>query len=232
MEFNKFMEKQWKLIVGVLGVIVVAGAIATLLTVRVSQKEHSAQERYFAAEKKMNDLKNKKSDPLAADKKEKAKPEVIDYSGVKKDLEKIIVDFPGSIASQMAALHISNILVDEKNTDSALATLQKVTNTDRGLVNTLVQQQIGQLLADKDKCSEAIAIWQKIIERKEASFIHNETKIQQALCYTKLKDFKRAEEILTNLANQSVNVDMSNTASTKEAEKYLRLIQFKKASGT
>ena len=229
----EFIEKQWKLIVGAAGFVVLVGAVITLVSIRATQKEKSAQESYFTVEKKLNDLKNPKPEAPTADKKEKPKSEApVNYTQIKKDLEKVSTDFPGSIASQMAALHVANILVDEKNTDAALATLQKVENKDRGLVNTLVQQQIGQLLADKQKCPEAIAIWQKIIERREASFIHNETKLQQALCYSKMNDFKRAEEILTNLANQTANPDMSNSATSKEAEKYLRLIQFKKASGT
>ena len=46
-----------------------------------------------------------------------------------------------------------------------------------------------------------------------------------------MNDSKKAEEILTNLANQKS--DLNNTDVTaKEAEKYLRLIQYKKASGT
>lgn len=229
----EFIEKQWKLILGAAGFVVLVGAVITLVSVRATHKEKSAQESYFAVEKKLNDLKNPKPEVPTADKKEKPKANApTDFTQIKKELEKVSTDFPGSVASQMAALHVANILVDEKNTDAALATLQKVENKDRGLVNTLVQQQIGQLLADKQKCPEAIAIWQKIIERREAGFIHNETKLQQALCYTKMNDLKRAEEILTNLANQTANPDMSSSATSKEAEKYLRLIQFKKASGT
>lgn len=228
----EFIEKQWKLILGAAGLVVLIGAGATLLSMRATQKEKAAQERYFTVEKKLNDLKNKKPEAPNTEKKEKLKTEVVDYTQIKKELETVTTDFPGSIASQMAALHLADILVDEKNFDAALSMLQKVENKDRGLVNTLIQQQIGQLLADKQKCPEAIVIWQKIIDRREAGFIHNETRLQQALCYTKMNDFKKAEEILTNLANQAVNPEMSNSASAKEAEKYLRLIQFKKASGT
>ncbi len=229
----EFIEKQWKLILSAAGFAVLVGAVITLVSVRATQKEKSAQESYFTVEKKLNDLKNPKPEAPTAEKKEKPKLEApTDYTQIKKELEKVSADFPGTVASQMAALHVANILVEEKNTDAALAILQKVENKDRGLVNTLVQQQIGQLLADKQKCPEAIAIWQKIIERREAGFIHNETKLQQALCYSKMNDYKRAEEILTNLANQTANPEMSNSATSKEAEKYLRLIQFKKASGT
>lgn len=114
-----------------------------------------------------------------------------------------------------------------------MATLLKVQNKDKGLVNTLVQQQIGQLLADKDKCTEAIAVWQEILNRKEAAFIHSELKLQQALCYTKVNDVKKAEELLTNLASQVPTNEVGTAApTTKEAEKYLRLLQFRKANGS
>ncbi|MBY0553434.1 tetratricopeptide repeat protein [bacterium] len=228
MDFAKVLEKQWKLLLGSLGVVIVIGAVFTLISVKATQKEKSAQESYFAVEKKLIDLKTKKATPPTKDQK----TEVVDFTQVKQDLEKVMIDYPGSVASQMAGLHLANLLVEDKNFDLALTTLQKIENKDKGLVNTLIQQQIGQLLADKEKCQEAITVWQKIVERKEAAFIHNETQIQQALCYTKLNDLKKAEEILTNLANKSANPEMGANSSSKEAEKYLRLIQFKKASGT
>lgn len=228
MDFAKVLEKQWKLLLGILGVIIIIGAVFTVISMKATQKEKAAQESYFAVEKKLIDLKAKKAAPPAKDQK----AENVDFAQVKQELEKVMTDFPGSVASQMAGLHFANLLVDEKNFDLALATLQKIENKDKGLVNTLVQQQIGQLLADKEKCQDAITVWQKIVDRKEAAFIHNETKIQQALCYTKLNDLKKAEEILTNLANKSANPQMGPNSSSKEAEKYLRLIQFKKASGT
>lgn len=228
MDFAKVIEKQWKLILGALGALIIAGAVVTLISVNSTQKEKAAQESYFTVEKKLLDLKAKKAAPPTKD--QKAEP--VDFTAVKLELEKVMTDFPGSIASQMAGLHFANLLVEDKNFDLALSTLQKIENKNKGLVNTLVQQQIGQLLADQEKCQEAISIWQKIVDRKEAAFLHNETKIQQALCYTKLNDFKKAEEILTNLANKSANPEMGGNSTSKEAEKYLRLIQFKKASGT
>ncbi len=228
MNFSKFIEKQWKLVLSITAAIALVAVVIGFSSIRATQKEKSAQESYFVVEKNLLELKNKKTHPDTGVKTEA----VVDFSQVKKDLEKVMTDFPGSIASQMAAVHFANLLIEEKNFDLALTTLQKVQNNDKGLVNTLVQQQIGQLLADKEKCKEAIEVWQKIVDRKEAEFIHSETKIQQALCYTKLNDLKKAEEILTNLSNQSANPEIGNSTSSKEAEKYLRLIQFKKASGT
>ena len=227
MKMSKMVEQYWKVIVGLLGAFIVGGALVALLSGQSTQKEKAAQESYFAVEKKLMDLKNKKAAPDA-----KPEDKVVDFTSIKKDLEKIVTDYPGSIAAQMAALHFASLLVEEKNFDLALSTLQKVENKKSGLVNTLVQQQIGQLLADKDNCKEAITVWQKVLDRKEAAFIHDDIKIQQALCYSKINDTKKAEEILTNLANKSANAEMGNSSASKEAEKYLRLLMFKKASGT
>ncbi len=229
MDLATLIEKQWKLILSGLAVIITVGAVSVFLSYKSTQKEKAAQESYFVVEKKLIDLKSKKVTPPAKDQK----AEVVDFTPVKTEFEKVITDYPGSIAAQMAGLHVANLLVEEKNFDLALTTLQKIENNGKGLVNTLVQQQIGQLLADKEKCQDAITVWQKIVDRKEASFIHNETKIQQALCYTKLNNLAKAEEILTKLANIPPSAELGSVnATSKEAEKYLRLIQFKKASGT
>lgn len=241
MEFRsfteKYIEKQWKLIVGVFAGLVLVGALWALIANMSIKKEKLAQEDYFKVEKKLLELKAKQTpleNPLEKKdiKKDSKKDEVVDFSQSKKDLEKLISEHKGSVASQMAALHLANLLVAEKNQEGALAALKNVENKNKGLVNTLVQKQIGQLLADQSKCQEALNIWQKILDRKEAGFLHSETKIQQALCYVKMNDLKRAEEILTNLANQSLNPDIGDNSSSKEAEKYLRLIQFKKTSGS
>lgn len=223
--FANVLEKQWKVILVLAGALLVFAGVMVFISVKTTQKEKAAQESYFVVEKKLLDLKSRQLNPETAH-------EPVDYTPVRAELEKIVTDYPGSIAAQMAGLHLAALLVDEKNFDLALAQLQKVENKDKGLVNTLVQQQIGQLLADKDQCREAIEVWDKIVKRQEAAFLHGETKIQQALCYTKLNDLQKAEEILTNLANQNVNPEIGNSSTSKEAEKYLRLIQFKKATGT
>lgn len=234
-----FIEKQWKLILGICIVIFIIGGVEAIRSAMNLSKEKKTQENFFVIEKKYNDYKNKKNKDLNPTAKKLEKKEAPinpaelaqEQTAVKKDLEKFIAENSGSKAAQMAAIYYAEILKEEKHNDLALAALQKVQTNDRGLVNTLVQQQIGQMLADSNKCQEAIDSWQKIIERKEAEFLHNDIKIQQALCYQKMNDLKKAEEILTNIANQKSDSQLDST-SVKEAARYLRLIQFKKVSGT
>lgn len=223
MSLANVVEKQWKLILGVVVVAVVAVGAFALISANTAKKEKVAQESYFLAEKKLVDIKSRQLQGTQA---------AADYSSVKADFEKIVNEYDGSIAAQMAGLHLAHILVLENNATLALSTLEKVETGSKGLTNTLVQQQKAQLLADMGKCEEAIQSWEQVIKRKEASFLHGESKLQQALCLTKLNQLQKAEEILTQLANETVNPDFGNSSVPKEAEKYLRLIQFKKVSGT
>lgn len=230
MSKNNLFETYWKPVALVFVAFVVGGGAVTLLNNRSVDKEKKAQEVYFSAEKKMNEALYKNEDPTKPDAKKI--DEKVSLGQAKEEFEKVMAQFPQSIAAQMSALHLAKMATQDKNFEQALSLLQKVESKDAGLINTLVQQQIGQILADQDKCVEAIGVWQKIVDKKEALFIHDEIKIQQALCYSKTNDFKKAEEILTNLANKVASPEMGLSTSSKEAEKYLRLLQFKKASGT
>ncbi len=227
MNFANIIEQYWKAIVGAIAVVILGGGGYVVVTNQTQAKEQKIQESYYGIEKKLIDLKQRAVAPPAADKK----AEVVDFTEVKKELENFVTANTGSIAAQMAALHLAELFVNDKKETEALALLQKVETTNKGMVNSLVQQQIAQLLSSLDKCQEAITVWQKVLERKEASFLHNEMKLQQALCHAKLGNGKQAEEILTNLSNQSTGSEVNSSSVSKEAEKYLRLLKFKKAIG-
>ena len=239
-----FLEKNWKLVAGLFALLVIGGIGFILQVSLATASEKKAQEAFFKVEKKYTDYKTKaqlpeKPEPAqGAASEKKPTPEVLaaDLTIAKAELQSFMAAYPKSKATQMAALYFSEIARQENNKELALTTLQNVQTNDSGLVNTLVQQQIGQLFADTEKCKEAIDIWQKIVTRKEAGFLHNELKIQKALCYQKLNDPKKAEELLTNIANQKTddpqNPMSQNSSSAKEAAKYLRLMQLKKVSGT
>lgn len=244
LNFMTLLEKNWKLVAGLFALLVIGGAGFIIQAGLATAKEKKAQEAFFKVEKKYTDYKTKSQLPdkpeptqgAVAEKKPTPEALAADLTTAKAELQTFIGDYPKSKATQMAALYFAEIARQENNKELALTTLQKVQTGDSGLVNTLVQQQIGQLLADTEKCKEAIDMWQKIVTRKEANFLHNELKIQQALCYQKLNDPKKAEELLTNIANQKVddpqNSSSQNSSAAKEAARYLRLMQIKKVSGT
>jgi lipopolysaccharide biosynthesis regulator YciM len=90
-------------------------------------------------------------------------------------------------------------------------------------------KKMGQLFADSDQCKEAIDIWNKVLSNKKADFTFSDIQIKQALCYQKLNDSQKAEELLTKVKNIKTE---DQEQSSLEAEKVLRLIQFNKAQGS
>lgn len=227
-QVSNFFANYWKTILATVVVAVLIGGIGTVLANQSKSKEQKIQESYYSIEKKLQELKARAATQPEKDKK----AEPVDFTEIKKELTDFIAAHTGSIAAQMAGLHLAQLQLEAAQSADALATLQKVENNDKGLVNTLVQQQVAQLLAGQDKCQDAIATWQKILDRKDATFLHSEIKLQQALCFAKMNDMKKAEEILTNLSTQTANPDIGESTVSKEAEKYLRLMHFKKTSGT
>ncbi len=230
------IEKNWKLVLGICSILILGGGGLAIQSTLATAKEKKAQENFFSIEKKYVDYKTKKETPDTTKPAKQAKPVVApltaeQLAAIKAEFETFITNNPKSKATQMAALYFAEISRQENKIQPALDVLLKVKNNDSGLVNTLVEQQIGQLLADSEKYQEAIDIWQKIINRKEAKFLHNELKIQQALCFQKLNNHTKAEELLTNIANQKTE-DQTDASSVKEAARYLRLIQIKKVTGT
>ena len=228
MDYMKIIENNLKTIVVVFVAFVVGGAAVAFVANNNKSKEKQAQESYYLVEKSFYELKAKKETPPNPT----AKVEPVDFTKSKQDFEKIISTYPKSIAAQMSALNLASILIDENKSTEALNVLKNVETKSSSMVSYLVQQQIGLLLADQDKCQEAIDTWEKVIKSSEASFLHAELQLQQALCYSKLNNSQKAEAILMNLSNQSANPEMGDATTAKEAEKYLRLLQFKKASGT
>jgi thioredoxin-like negative regulator of GroEL len=102
-------------------------------------------------------------------------------------------------------------------------------SSSNALTSVLIQKKIGSLLADNNQCAEALKTWDNLLKSSSAKFAHSEVKIMQSLCYSKMNDLKKAEEILNSVKN-----DKSEGVAeyAQQAEKILRLIQFKKASGT
>lgn len=222
-----FLEKHWKLMMGGFLALVIIGLGVIGAMYLGQNKEMKAQEEYFLIEK--NYLQATNPSPT----KENPKPEASkDLATHKKAFEDLMTKYPKTKASQMSSLYLSKIYISENNPQKALEILQKNLTSSSDLISALVQQKTGQIQADLGQCKDAINTWDKIVNDKSLEFLHSEVKIQQALCYEKTNDLKKAEEILTNVANQKPDQQNSDTASIQQAEKYLRMIQFQKSSGS
>ena len=222
----EFLEKNLKTIALGFMAVVVLGLGFSLVSGQSERSEKAAQEACTPIQAKLVQLKEQNQQTQKDVKEPRTEVNVAD---LKKDLEGFIAQHPATVASQIAGLSLSEIYASEKNMVEALNTLKKVETKSSVLSNTLVLKKMGQLLADSDQCKEAIDIWNKVLNNKKAEFTFSDVQIKQALCYQKLNETQKAEELLTKVKN---NKTEGQEQSSLEAEKVLRLIQFNKAQGS
>jgi len=227
----EFIEKYGKqLFIGV-GVFVILAFVVTLITQGSVKKEKESQEKYFALEAKVKKYREEKfKQSQSAQEKIAVQESVqVDINQLKADLESFISSNLGTVAAQFAGLELAQILSEENKLTEALSLLQKVETQSDLLSNSLVKMKIGQILADLDKCSDALVVWSKIINSKKFAYIHAESKINQALCYKKMNELQKAEEILNQVKNEKSE---DSAEQSREADRILRLIQFNKSFGS
>lgn len=222
-----FFENNWKLLALGLGAFIIIGLVWAIASGNSKRKEITAQEDYVTLDEQFNKYKEQKA-TLGADPKAEIKDKV-DVASLKTNLQNFVNQNTGTVASQIAALSLSDILLDENNQTEALSLLKKTESNSNLLSNVLIRKKTGQILADSNQCKEAIAVWDKIITDKKTEYVQADVKIKQALCYQKLNDFKKAEEILTAVKN---NRSEGQQQISAEADRILRLLQHSKASGS
>lgn len=227
----EFLEKNVKGILGIAGLVIVAGLIATLVSQNSIKKEKQTQEKFFAIDAKVKKYKEEqfRATDKTAEKKDEVANVPVDVTQLKTELEAFVSENTGTVAAQIAGLELASLLSDENKSAEALALLQKVETKSNLLSNVLIRMKIAQTLADQDKCSEALVIWGKVLASKATAYLHAEAKINQALCYKKMNDLAKAEEILNQVKNDKTD---ETGQSNREADRILRLIQFNKSFGT
>ena len=234
--------KNSKIVLGGIASFIVFGLAIVLISYLDSQKELAQQEKYFLLEKKYTDTKRNFEEAArvasvkATDKNSKEESKFTaatgdltkDYGTLVPEFESFIENAHGTKAAQMAALHLSNLYQSYGKNNEATALLEKITHDlENGeVLKALILLQKGSVLANQDKCQDALTAWEKVTKDKGLSYAHDEAKLRSGLCYEKLNDLAKAETIYTELAKKENNNDVDLVA-VKEAQKYLRLLKVK-----
>jgi hypothetical protein len=235
-----------KMVVVAVVVFLVVGIGASIMQMVNEKKETAVQEKYFSAEKAYTDKKRSfdeaaRAELMASQAKDKKNIPPVDaskkatgdlqkdYGSVITNFEALISEAPSSKAAQMSALNLSDIYLQYKKNDEALATLQKVESglSKKDMLTALAWMQMGNAVANKGDCKGAVEKWQKISDTKALAFAHDEAKLRMGLCYESLNDLAKAEQLYTEVAKKE-DVNTSDFVASKEAEKYLRLLKAKK----
>ncbi len=239
------LEQYWKAGAFLAVVIIVAGLIVTLVLSQSGKKEKLAQDQLFALETLyFKHLEAANPNPQAA---EKAEPTKVDTEKLKADLKSFVAANKGFVAGQMASLYLSDLLMKENKSTEALDVLKANKSTDSHLTSLLLIKKIGQLQAQLNQCNEAVATWDDLLKIKSAQFLKDEIKINQSLCFIEQKDWPKAEKLLSEIKNENMKFETLSkdnkklaestpemqtavrnaTATNREVDKILRLIQFR-----
>ncbi|QDK45490.1 hypothetical protein DOM22_10180 [Bdellovibrio sp. ZAP7] len=235
-----------KIVITAVIAFVVIGAGASLMGYLSNKKEVATQEKYFSLEKSYTEKKRgfeeaARAEMMAATSKDKKGAPAFDPSkkasgDMQKDFGTLITGFealineaPKTVAGQMAALNLSDIYLSYKKYDEAAEALNKVEAglNKSDLTSGLVWMQMGNVMADKGDCKGAIEKWNVITASKAFNFAHDEAKLRQGLCYETLNDSAKAEQLYTEVSN-TADTQNTDSISSREAAKYLRLLKAKK----
>jgi predicted negative regulator of RcsB-dependent stress response len=237
-----------KLLLAALVLFLVTGIGYSIFSSVSANKETQAQGEYFKFEKDYLEKKRgfdeaQRIPNLPPDAKKnptepvKAKPTgdlEKDYGPEVAGFQKVLTDFPSSKAAQMAAINLSEIYLDYKNTDGAFQALEKVAPHSKGqdLISAVVATQLGNVLSEKGECKAALDHWQNVLANSNVKFMHDTVRMKSAFCYEKINDTAKAEEMFKKVSQNSQDPkspQMGETGLGKEAEKYLRLLKLKKS---
>lgn len=235
MNFNTdILIKNWKSIALTLSGLLAVGLIWSIFHVIGEANEKKAQESYAVLDRKFQDYKenqakieanlaNQKNNPKKEETKLDLKP--VEVESLKLELQSFIEKNKSNTAGQMAALSLSDILTEQKKQSESIQWLEKLQSGKSTLLNALVLQKLSATYVDLDQCDKAIAILDKVISDKSLGFAHGEAKINQALCYKKLSNLQKTEEILNTVKNGH---ELYGESVVAEANRILKLIQFNK----
>lgn len=232
-----------KIVFAVLGVFIAIGVIYSIISYTTEKKEIAHQESYFLLEKAYSEKKrgfeeadravmmatqskDKKAEAEALKKKPTGDLEK-DYGTEVANFEGFIQTNPQTRAAQMAALNLSEIYMNYKMNDKALAALEKVEKglDKKDMLTALVFMQMGNAKSAAGDCQSAVMSWQNVVNNKALAFAHDETKLRMGLCYESMNDLAKAEQAYQEVGNS--NAESTDFTASREAQKYLRLLKAK-----
>jgi predicted negative regulator of RcsB-dependent stress response len=241
-------------IVGIIFAVLVIGGVAWSIWDNVSSsKEEKLLSELALPEKEYNEKKNKfkegerqleakKKAEASKDKKDAAnKDEKIEVAtgDLQKDFGPYVEKFtelvnrePKSKAGQISAMYLAEMYTDYKQPEKALEVLNKVSGEKANdVISALILNLKAGLIADKGDCQAAVSIWENVTKEKKVAYLHDEAKLRMALCYEKMNDNSKAEQLYTELSKPSEDPEFDRAVS-EDAKKYLRLLKVRTSGGT
>jgi tetratricopeptide (TPR) repeat protein len=220
-----------KVLAVALGVFAVIAVTSVAYKAMSDKKDAASQEDFYRAEKQLlnlragfelgtNPLPPGQTPPAGVTAQKASGDFEKDFGPATQGLKAVIEEHGvNRKGSKMAALKVSDLYLEFNKNAEAVETLKKVDSSSKDLLSSLIKLQLGTALSNQDKCSEAIQTWDSVLKSSSAKFIHGQAKLKKALCFEKMNETAKAEQLYNE-----VKAEAKDTSIGRAAESYLRLL--------
>jgi hypothetical protein len=231
--------KNFKAVASVLTVLIVIGAVWATINYTHEKKANKALTAYAPIEKDFMSWKTPEKPNPKADEAEKkaAPPAPVDPQALftrMTDFIKTEGDVPASELMSLMASEVAEKLGPEQQTE-LLDLMKKTFKNGAGVLDGLALLKKGDLLANADKCDQALNAWKEILSNKRLTYLHNTARLKSGLCLEKMSKFNEAEANYDQVIKSSeAKTDAQKTAqlgnqnqwAVKEAQKLKRALKW------
>lgn len=220
-----------------LALVLIGGGIGVFKMIQTSRDQKS-QGQFGAVEREYTTLKQKflqaetqKNQPPPKEGETRPPAQTAtgdmekDYGTIVARFQEVIRNYEGSQAAKMSALYLSEIYADHAKLEDARKALESAKANGTDLLSVLVGHRMATLIADEGRCPEAREKWQSLIA-KSPGYLKNEMKLRTAICHEREGQIDQAKSLYTELTQAQEGE--GDASISKEADKYLRLLQFRK----
>ncbi len=232
--------KNFKSVATVLAVLIVFGAVWTAINYSQENKAAKAMTAYAPIEKDFLNWKNPEQ-PNPKDKDKKPAP-TVDTQALYTRMIDLIKKEGDTPASQLAALMATEVAekLGQAQQDELLDLMKKTFKNGAQLLDGLVMIKKGDLLANEDKCDQALALWKDVLSNKRMGYLHDTARLKSGLCLEKMSNFKEAEanydQVIkgseTKTEQKTAQMSRQNQWAVKEAQKLKRALKWSQKPST
>lgn len=236
-----FIEKYGKVLGTIATIAVVAALGYQAYTYLQAGKEKKAQEAFYVVEAKYNKAKEgfdrAKMNALLPDLAKKTEGEAApiaatgdlekDFGTLPNDLQNVINAHKGTKASAQAGILLAQIYLDYKQPEKAIEAIKGPAGalSQNQMMGGLSHMMLGNALAQKGDCNEAISMWQKVLQAQSVSYLHPDASLRSGICYENLQQNDKAIE-----QYRRTSQDFADSIAGQTAKTLLRALELKQRS--
>ncbi len=183
----------------------------------VAKKEEKAMEQYALGEK-LYQAGSSLAQSLVNDPKQT--PPKVDNSQAANHFNQVLKDFPGTKASYLAAIRLSDVYASQNDFIKTTEVLEPIVQSANGknLIVGMIALKLSGLYEKQQQCEKAVPVLQKLVDHQNQ--LKPEAYLRLGLCFENLNQKDKAVEVY-----QKLTQEFSDSTQGQQAQKYLKLLK-------